>query len=218
MIKPNLYTRGDQMKKIIITIVFLTIAFALSGCKLYISDFVAQDSAEIGQIIDIIVTGIGEGDEDEDEGYKLILQLPESWVIVKAAASGIYASEIELIEMPDYEKFYTPELGYKIHVLNYDNASTYDDLQVIVTVIVGNFSGEMVSSKTYNLKAAASIDYMGRNGIEMYTEDPENIFDFAAISDDKYVESILITCPVYDDFYWMGYNDSLVRLITKNHG
>ena len=185
------------MKRYISFLVFLLMSLSLSGCKLSISDFVAPDTSETGRVITLSLSGYAEDIGDNVSEHGVILQLPENWEVV-CAKTDIFSpfSNSWLTEKPAYELLYTAEAGYKVWVGTSSIAGSGDrTVTATIKVLTGDFSGDAGDTSTYTLKVCAGVY---RNG-DWVTDDPEGEFNFSNITDEKYVESIIVEKAPPDD-------------------
>ena len=185
------------MKRYISFLVSLLVSLSLSGCKLSISDFVAPDTSETGRVITLSLSGYAEDIGDNASEHGVILQLPVNWEVI-CAKTDVFSpfSSPWLNEQPDYEFLYTAEPDYKVWV-GTTSARQPGDSTVTVTikVLTGGFDGNVGDTRTYTLKAAVGVY---RNDAWV-TDDPEGEFNFSNVTDEKYVESIIVEKTPPDD-------------------
>ncbi len=159
----------------------------IAGCKLSITAFTAPDTAETGEIITLTFSGQAVDEGDNTGEYGIVLQIPESWGVMKAVRTRPIIGDVSIREKPDYAALYTAESGYKVWVGTCtENGTGNYPVTATVKVLTGSFSGTVQS---FNVKAIAGAF---RNG-GWTSDDPRGIFNFASVSDDKYVESLTVT-------------------------
>ena len=167
----------------------LSVGLLLSACKLSITSFVAPDTTETGTVITLNLSCYAEDIGDNATKHGVVLQIPENWQIISAKAQA--NSHVgTLNEQPDYELLYTAEPGYKVWVGTSSQTGSGDKtVTMTIKVLTGDFDGNLGDARTYTLKAAVGVY---RNDAWV-TDDPEGEFDFSNITEEKYVESIIVT-------------------------
>ena len=173
-----------MIKRLIIIFIFVIQSILLtSGCKLSVMSVTGPSTSLVGQIITIYIKGESLGVAGEEVTlYGLILQIPDHWEVVSARATIM--TNYDLIENPEYESLYTPELGHKIWVgTATESQQVTGSGTVTVLVSVGNTTGQ------YRVKAAAG-SY--RNGV-WTTDDPAGKFNFSDITGTNYFDTITVS-------------------------
>ncbi|MCP4683363.1 MAG: hypothetical protein GY864_13615 [Desulfobacterales bacterium] len=173
------------------------VALFLFGCKITLLEFTAPQTADTGGVIILNLKGLGQAATGADATeYGVILQLPETWQVISGKVSlslaGLSTQNYRLREHGEYPTHYTPESAYKIWVGVCSPAiirALDQDIICAINVAVGDFESEEGNIQEYHLKAAAGAL---RNNIWV-TDSPQGKFDFAGITDDKYVEPITVT-------------------------
>jgi len=161
--------------------------------------FVAPDAADTGTVITLSFDGDAvDNIGDEASEYGLVLQIPDNWTVLSAIAnvSGFPATfPLSLTENQVYESLYTAEAGYKVWVGTSSHSGEENrSVTVTVRVLVGEFAGSIGDVQSFSLKAAAGV----YRDDAWTTDDPEGVFDFAAITGEPYVEDIQVT-KVFDN-------------------
>ena len=163
-------------------------AVGLAGCKLTINSFLAPDTADTGTVITLTLQGYAEDIGDDASIYGLVLQIPEDWQVLSAKATTMMV--FTLTENTTYESLYTAEPGYKVWV-GTASASGEGNRSVTATVkiLVADFAGSIGETRNFTLKAAAGV----YRDSAWTTDDPEGEFDFGSITEEPYVEGIMVT-------------------------
>ncbi len=174
--------------------ILLTGLLLLSACQLSMQTFTAPDTADTGTVITLSFEGVAMDIGDEASAHGLVLQIPDNWTVLSAKAN-VSGLPLSLTESPAYESLYTAEAGCKVWVGTSTNSGEGNRLVTgTVKVLVGEFAGSVGDVQSFNLKAMAGVY---RDGA-WTTDDPEGVFDFAAITGEPYVEEIQVT-KVLDD-------------------
>jgi len=155
-----------------------------AACKLTISSLQGPDTSETGAIINLTITGQGTESSNTTE-YGLILQIPEHWEVISANVS-VMITQYPLKENLAIESLYSPQPGYKVWA-----GTTTERYGVLATVslCVGNLPGNEGDMENYVIKAMAGASRSGT----WCTDDPQDVFDFAAVTKSKYLKSITVT-------------------------
>ncbi len=179
----------------------LFIALTLSACKLTLNSFVAPQAADTGDVIVLNLEGKWEYDGSDDvTQYGIALQLPENWRVISARVSSTSKgmvllawsnSYLSLKASPEYARDYTCDEGYRVWVGTVSRNAMWLDQGILcsVYVAVADFQGDYNDTINYSLKTAIGSL---RGGV-WETSVPQGQFDFTAIRDDRYVESIDVT-------------------------
>ncbi len=167
----------------------LLMGLLLSACKLSISGFAAPDTTETGTVIRVNLSGYAEDIGDNATEHGVILQIPQNWQVISAKAQ-VDSFVYKLSEQPAYELLYTAESGYRVWVGTSSTTGSGDrTVTATIKVLTGDFDGNVGDTRTYTLKVAAGA-YRDDAWV---TDDPEGEFDFSNITEEKYVESIIVT-------------------------
>jgi hypothetical protein len=192
--------REENMKKGVVCLVLMVTGFSLPGCLLDITSFQAPATGNTGEYLVLEFEGAGEDMPSvERSTYGLALQLPAGWVVAKARAVAVpqsaFARHYTLVRNPDYESAFTPESGHTVWVGTAEEGGADDrDLAATVWVLPADFSGTVGATQGFTLKAAAG----GMDCPGWTTDDPANELNFADITQDPYVESIIVTQSAAD--------------------
>jgi hypothetical protein len=227
--------KGIKMKKTVITaIACCLMVLTLAACKVSISDFSAPDTCETGTVMTLNLNGFAEDIGDNASEHGIVLQIPNDWTVLSGntVLSGV---RVQLAENPLYETLYTPEPGYKIWVgTGYESGSGDKTISASIKILVNDFTGNAGDEKMFTIKAAVGVfrDDTWR------TDDPDGIFDFTSIIEDKFIEDILVKKAVADniapdkiqtltnDTYlcnnsvslsWFGYDETMQGDVTQYH-
>jgi internalin A len=175
-------TRG--ILKAVIGIAGAILVITNAACKLTISSLQGPDTSETGAIINLTITGQGTESSNTTE-YGLILQIPEHWEVISANVS-VMITQYPLKENLAIESLYSPQPGYKVWA-----GTTTERYGVLATVslCVGNLPGNEGDMENYVIKAMAGASRSGT----WCTDDPQDVFDFAAVTKSKYLKSITVT-------------------------
>lgn len=175
-----------EMKKarFLIFLVVIQMILFISGCKWSIVSVTGPNCASTGGTVTIYIEGTCESEENSPTQYGLILQIPNSWVILSATAT-VGGGSYNLIENVEYASLYTAESGQKIWVGTATQSLDFTENGVAtVRLSIGDSDGQV--------KAAAG-SY--RNNV-WTTDDPAGEFNFANITEQKYVHSITISATI----------------------
>ena len=162
-------------------LIFLTVIqmiLFISGCKWSIVSVTGPNCASSGETVTIYVKGSCESETNSPSVYGLILQIPNSWFILSATAI-VGDHSYNLTENTEYAFLYTPEPGHKIWVGTATESSNSQKTgTATVRLSIGDSGGQV--------KAAA-----GSYRNDVWTaDDPASEFNFANITEQKYVHSI----------------------------
>ena len=162
----------------------------LIGCKLTITLFTAPDTANTGSVITLTVSCIATEMEDGSSENGVVLQIPTGWTVLRAWLH-IGNNQFSLSEDVDVAGLYTAEPGHVIWAGKTVSQTGTDGENVAITikVLTGDFAGSYGQTRIYDLKAVVGAR---REGVWI-TDDPENIFDFSDVTDEKYKKSITVT-------------------------
>ena len=175
--------------------ILLTGLLLLSACQLSMQSFVAPDAADTGTVITLSFDGAAVDIGDEASEHGLVLQIPDNWTVLSAIADVGVPMTISLTENPGYESLYVAEAGYKVWVgTSTQSGEGNRSITVTAKILVGEFAGSIGDVGSFSLKAMAGAY---RDGA-WTTDDPEGVFDFAAITGEPYIEDIQVT-KVFDD-------------------
>jgi len=171
------------MKRVRVVFLLIVIQLSLfaSGCKWSIVGVTGPNGVSAGQTITIYIAGSSESEGDSPTIYGLIVQIPDSWKVLSATATTTMGGDYNLVENTQYASLYTPEAGYKIWVgTATESSSIITNGTATVHLLVGNCTGQV------QIKAAA-----GSYRNEAWTtDDPSGEFNFANITEQKYVHSV----------------------------
>ena len=162
----------------------------LMGCKLTIATFKASDTANTGSVIPLTISCTATNMKDGASVNGVVVQMPAGWSVIYAKVnSGANSSDVT--EDAGIAGLYTAEADQVIWagVIGSQSGSEGAKVSFTVKVLTGNFSGSYGQTQNYNLKVAVGAK---REGVWI-TDDPENVFDFAAVTGEKYKKSITVT-------------------------
>ncbi len=159
-------------------LVVIQLIFFISGCKWTILSVNGPKCASTGETVTIYVEGTSESEENSPTQYGLILQIPDSWLVLSATAE-VSGGSYNLTENAEYASLYTAESGQKVWVGTATQTSNVTTNGIATVVLmIGDTSGQVkVAAGSY------------RNGA-WTTDDPAGQFDFANITEQKYIHSI----------------------------
>lgn len=222
------------MKRYWFPVLGILVVFLVIGCKLTITSFTAPDSAESGEIITLKVTGDAT-DGDNATEYGIVLQIPENWEVISTTTNicnPVLNTCYDLDENQYYSALYTPEPMYKIWIgtQSWTGISGGRHITSTIKILTTPFDGTYGNSKNFTLKAIAGVY---RDGA-WQTDDPAGVFNFSALTSDKYVETINVTkvnditppaqIPLtYTDFYngtdirfdWSAYDENAQKDVME---
>jgi hypothetical protein len=205
----------------------------LVGCKLTIATFNAPDTANTGSVITLTISCIASNVSDGSTMNGIVVQIPDGWSVLNGRAST-GANSGNLIEDAGIAGLYTVETGNVIWAGTISPPGSITEGSTVsftVKVLTGNFSGSTGQTQVFNLKAVTG----GKRSGVWETDDPENVFDFASVSSDKYNKSITVTkvddiiapnpvFPIVASLYsssnavklsWSGYNEDAQGDVVK---
>ncbi len=161
-------------------LVLITVTLVFSGCKWTILSIYGHNCASTGETVTIYIEGTCTSEADSPAQYGLILQIPNSWLVISARAE-VGTMSYNLTENPDYASLYSAEPGQKIWVGTATQSSNSTENGIATVVLsIGDVDGQV--------KVAAGSF---RDGT-WTTDDPAGEFDFSSITEQKYVHSISI--------------------------
>ena len=168
------------MKKarFLIFLVVIQMILFISGCKWSIVSVTGPNCASTGETVTIYIEGTCESEGNSPTQYGLILQIPNSWLVLSATAK-VGVRSYNLTENAEYASLYTAEPGQKIWVGTATQSSNSTENGIAtVRLSIGDSDGQV--------KAVAG-SY--RNSA-WTTDDPAGEFNFTNITEQKYVHSI----------------------------
>ncbi len=163
-------------------------AISLCACIFSITLFSAPDTATTGSVITLTLAGTVQETGTGAAEQGIVLQIPEDWQVRKAWV--VSPGNPALTEAAEYGVRYTPEPGYRIWVgtLSHELVLDSETVTVKADVMTGTFDGVPGSTRTYTVKAATGSLRTG----EWMPDDPSAIYDFAQITADLYVETVMV--------------------------
>jgi hypothetical protein len=165
----------------------------LMGCKLTIATFNAPDTANTGSVIPLTISCTATNINDGSSVNGVVVQIPAGWSVIYAKVSSFGNSDVT--EDAGIAGLYTAEANQVIWAgvvsssFGIVSGSEGSNVSFTIKVLTGNFSGSYGQTQNYNLKVAVGAK---RGGVWI-TDDPGNVFDFAAVTGEKYKKSITVT-------------------------
>jgi hypothetical protein len=163
------------------------------GCKLTIATFNAPDTANTGSVIPLTISCTATNINDGSSVNGVVVQIPAGWSVIYAKVSSFGNSDVT--EDAGIAGLYTAEANQVIWAgvvsssFGIVSGSEGSNVSFTIKVLTGNFSGSYGQTQNYNLKVAVGAK---RGGVWI-TDDPGNVFDFAAVTGEKYKKSITVT-------------------------
>ncbi len=190
-----------------VTLLWVFLVLLASSCKLEISNIFAPDNIETNGVFTLQIQGKGISADDNTTDYGIVIQLPESWEVLRADAvlhnlPLVGQEKYVLYEDTAIESLFTPESGYKVWAgtATRGGSSGYP-VSCNLKIVVGDMQGALGQVFECSIKAVAGAV---RNG-EWHSDDPEGIFDFSLIAEtSRYAHAFTVTVveqPVMLDFY-----------------
>ncbi|MEE4355107.1 MAG: carboxypeptidase regulatory-like domain-containing protein [Desulfococcaceae bacterium] len=181
------------MKKQLLFLPFVLFTVLLiAGCKLSITAFTAPETAETGEIITLAFSGQAVDEGDNTGEYGIVLQIPENWEVKysKATVNTLIPRSYNITEETAYLSLYTPEPGYKIWIgtTSLPGTGSYP-VEAKIKIVTASFEGNTGSVKNFSIKVLAGAFRTGG----WVTDDPQGVFSFAAVTNDKYTESVSVS-------------------------
>jgi hypothetical protein len=112
------------------------------------------------------------------------VQIPAGWSVLYANASA-HGFSSDLTEAALIAGLYTAEPGHVIwagKITSNNSGSEGTNVSFTIKVLMGIFSGSIGQTQVSKLKAVVGA----KRGDVWITDDPENVFDFAAVTGIKY--------------------------------
>jgi len=185
-------------------LVVILLLLLSSSCKLEISSISAPENIETNGVFTLHIQGQGISADDNTTAYGIVIQLPETWEVLRADATihGLIPERYVLQEDPALEGLFSSEPGYKVWAgTAMRNGTSGYPVSCDVKIAVGEVDDDLGQVYQYDIKVVAGAY---RNG-EWQSDDPEGIIDFAQIAEDgKYARMFTVTVveqPVIVDFH-----------------